>query len=103
MHEQTAYTTLLSLSQADDAGDSLDHWCQLPQLQLRLYHDARVVEVVACQGIWRLRPRYGYPNKRMLQQDEKAQWNRFLTEWLSHCLEHGYSFDPMQFNTAKGD
>lgn len=95
--EQTPYTTLIQLSQ--EAGeyspsDSLNSWLRLPVLRLRLYHDARVAEVVSCEGAKRAYPRYEYPNEKMYHQDEKAQWNQFLAEWLAHCLEHGYDIEP---------
>lgn len=61
----------------------------MPPLMVRLYHDARMAEVIACGGQRRPRPRYAYPNRKMFQPDEKEQWNRFLGEWLSHGLRHG--------------
>ena len=88
--EQTPYTTLVQLSQEEGGLDESSTWIRLPVFTLRLYHDAKVAEVVICEGSRRAYPRYEYPNERMYQQDEKAQWNQFLTEWLSHCLEHGY-------------
>ncbi|HCK27104.1 MAG TPA: DUF1249 domain-containing protein, partial [Alcanivorax sp.] len=33
--------------------------------------------------------RYPYPNSHMHQRDEKAQWNRFLGEWLAHVHDFG--------------
>jgi uncharacterized protein YqiB (DUF1249 family) len=30
----------------------------------------------------------------MYHQDEKAQWNQFLAEWLAYCLEYGYGVEP---------
>jgi uncharacterized protein YqiB (DUF1249 family) len=95
--EQTPYTTLIRLSQ-DGADDNpvqrFYGWLTLPVLTLRLYHDARVAEVVSCEGSRRAFPRYEYPNERMYHQDEKAQWNQFLSEWLAYCLEHGYEVEP---------
>jgi uncharacterized protein YqiB (DUF1249 family) len=99
--EQTAYTTLLELSQgARDGGR--DSWFKLPILMLRLYHDARVAEVLSWEGVRQIRPRYDYPNRQMYHQDEKAQWNRFLGEWLSHCLKYGYHLEPLFGETPYG-
>lgn len=95
--EQTPYTTLVRLDQEggeDDSGQDLSLWLRLPVLTLRLYHDAEVVEVVSCEGSRRAYPRYEYPNERMYHQDEKAQWNQFLAEWLAYCLKHGYDAEP---------
>ncbi len=58
-------------------------------MEIRLYHDARMAEVISSQDIHQVKPRYDYPNKHMHQQDEKQQINQFLNEWLHLCLEHG--------------
>ncbi len=60
-----------------------------PRMSIRLYHDARMAEVISSQDIIQVKPRYDYPNKSMHQQDEKQQINQFLNEWLHLCLEHG--------------
>lgn len=60
-----------------------------PRMSIRLYHDARMAEVISSQDIHQVKPRYDYPNKHMHQQDEKQQINQFLNEWLHLCLAHG--------------
>lgn len=52
------------------------------QMDVRLYHDAQLAEVIRSQGIARLRPYYPQPNRDMYQADEKHQVNYFLQEWL---------------------
>jgi uncharacterized protein YqiB (DUF1249 family) len=59
-----------------------------------MYHDARLAEVVSCDGLRNIVPKNVYPNRNMLQRDEKAQWNRFLEEWLIACIERGHVTDP---------
>ena len=59
------------------------------QFVVRLYHDAKMAEVVSFQGCAAFLPEYFYPNKNMLQPDEKKQRNIFLGEWLSYCLAFG--------------
>ena len=83
--ERAPYTTMidLSLNHARTQG-----WMET-RLQVRMYHDAELAEVVESQGVRPIRPRYTYPNDAMFQQDEKAQLNRFLGEWLSQCLRCG--------------
>ena len=56
---------------------------------VRLYHDARLAEVTEARPFRRVNARYAYPNRNMHQRDEKAQWNRFLAEWLRHVHDHG--------------
>jgi len=87
--EQTPYTTLVNLQQHSKAL-AQKRWLDLPELRVRLYHDAKVAEVVDCEGLRRPEPRCQYPNAQMHQRDEKAQWNRFLGEWLAQCIDHGY-------------
>ncbi len=82
--ERGPYTTLIELQQQPRAP-----WNARPRMVVRLYHDARSAEVVECHGARHFRPVYDYPNRHMHQPDEKAQVNRFLTEFLSMCLRHG--------------
>ncbi len=82
--ERSPYTTLVELQQLPRAP-----WNVRPRMLVRLYHDARSAEVVECHGARHFRPVYEYPNRHMHQPDEKAQVNRFLTEFLSMCLRHG--------------
>ena len=83
--ERSPYTTLIRLSQHPDAP-----WNHRARMTVRLYHDARSAEVVEYQGKKHfLRAVYDYPNADMRQPDEKAQINRFLGEYLAHCLSHG--------------
>ncbi|HSC68511.1 MAG TPA: DUF1249 domain-containing protein [Cellvibrio sp.] len=89
--ERSPYTTTLELSRTSMGETS--NWLAMPKLTLRMYHDARLAEVLAWEGHKRLRPRYEYPNQAMYQIDEKHQLNRFLGEWLKVCLEHGHSLD----------
>lgn len=86
--ERSPYTTTLELSRTAVAYSS--QWLAMPKLTLRMYHDAKLAEVLAWEGHKRLRPRYDYPNQAMYQSDEKYQLNRFLGEWLNLCLQHGH-------------
>ncbi len=70
--EVTKYTTLIDVSQCDE-----NPVFPLPKMTVRLYHDARVAEVCASEQISRVQARYDYPNKKMMQKDEKLQLNRF--------------------------
>ena len=94
--ERSRYTTVFRLQSwsRGAAGDAREpapdqRWLQPLRMDLRAYHDAGMLEVIAFQRGGRVEGRYEYPNPRMLQQDEKSQQNRFLAEWLEHCLRHG--------------
>lgn len=58
-------------------------------LDIQMYHDANLAEVIAMQQYRRLQARYNYPNAQMHQQDEQARLNTYLQEILSHCLKNG--------------
>lgn len=68
-------------------------WLPVPRLEVQVYHDARMAEVVSAQHARRFRSIYPYPNAHMHQPDEKAQLNLFLGEWLSHCLACGHELE----------
>ena len=92
VNEVTRYTSLISFEQntaelnnKENAAKHVYH----PSMTIRLYHDARMAEVISSQNIRQVKPRYNYPNKQMHQQDEKQQINQFLNEWLHLCLEFG--------------
>lgn len=59
------------------------------QLDVRLYHDAQLAEVVRSQGVTRLQPAYDVPNPRMHHANEKHQVNHFLQEWLQLIKSRG--------------
>ncbi len=61
------------------------------QLDVRLYHDAQLAEVVRSQGVGRIQPRYPQPNPQMHHSDEKRQVNQFLYDWLRAIQQAGYS------------
>ena len=62
-----------------------------PDLHLKIYHDARVVEVQQLQS-----RTHGplYINKMI---EQKWMMNRFLYKWLGYCLQLGHYFHPLQY------
>ncbi len=97
------YTTVLELTETDSRVSSQEqHWGLLPQLKIRVYHDAQMAEVIAFQQQQYFLGRYDYPNNKMYQQDEKAQLNVLLAEWLTHCLQHGHSADEKILQLVTG-
>jgi len=92
--ERSPYTTTLQLSQTTIADSS--NWLRMPRLTVRMYHDAKLAEVLAWEGHKRLRPRYEYPNQAMYHADEKLQINQFLGELLTRCLHEGHHADDVK-------
>lgn len=99
--ERSRYTTTVQMAQLDIRVPEESLWLQMPKLTVRLYHDARLAEVLAWEGHKRLRPRYDYPNRAMYQSDEKAQLNRFLGEWLALSLQRGLSTDHLAVHITR--
>lgn len=64
-----------------------------PKMVVRLYHDAKVAEVLEAQRTSRLEPVYEYPNLNMHQRNEKFMVNVFLAEWLHFCLSQQLTSD----------
>jgi uncharacterized protein YqiB (DUF1249 family) len=95
VEDRAPYTTTVlvshpKVSQSETLGLSASA-LSMPDLRVRLYHDATMAEVVSWQRHRDIKPKYDYPNAQMYQQDEKAQLNLFLGEWLSHCLAQGHA------------
>lgn len=99
--ERFKYTSTVQFTQLSAHFIQLDSQStrfEPPRLHIRLYHDAKLAEVLACQNISRIKPRYDYPNTEMMQPDEKWQVNMFLREWSEVCLRQGrVSVDLSQF------
>ena len=94
IRERCKYTTMVDVSQLSPHSSApFGEALQPPCFSLRVYHDARMAEVVTFNHHQQLRPKYDYPNNKMYQRDEKAQLNIFLGEWLSHCLQYGYALE----------
>jgi uncharacterized protein len=76
--ENTRYTQLVEISRPG-IGSGL---VSVPSVQVRIYHDAKLAEVLSSQQIFRLQPVYDYPNSCMHHSNEKYQVNAFLEELL---------------------
>lgn len=89
VRERSPFTTHLSIVRPQHQW--VDHW----QMTVRIYHDAKLAEVIECQAQQRIRAVNDYPNPRMHQRDEKMQLNIFLGQWLQNCLNHGHSVEKI--------
>ncbi|MBT1450305.1 DUF1249 domain-containing protein [Glaciecola sp. XM2] len=78
----TPYTSTLEMSQVSANTPKY----LSPTMVVRLYHDAKVAEVLESQRTAQLQPVYEYPNLNMHQRNEKFLVNVFLAEWLHFCL-----------------
>lgn len=90
--ERCPYTTTLILTLCyEQAAAWLPKFC----LKIRLYHDAKMAEVLPWASTQGLAGSYTYPNSYSYHPDEKEQLNFFLTEWLAHCYHHGYTTEAI--------
>lgn len=78
------YTTTLEMRQI---AEGIPAYLQ-PVMQVRLYHDAKMAEVLGFQHMGKFRASYPYPNRLMHQRNEKELVNHFLGDWLAFCLQH---------------
>jgi len=86
IEEHTKYTSQLNVTIRHQGGG---HFLPKISIQVRLYHDAKVAEVIDFQHKRRFHSRYNYPNPGMYQRNEKQQINMFLADWLDHCNQQG--------------
>jgi uncharacterized protein YqiB (DUF1249 family) len=65
-----------------------------PDMRVRIYHDARVGEVIACGRRRGLRHAEYNRMHNNYSIGEKWRMNRFLQKWLGYCLIQGHRFHP---------
>ncbi len=86
--QRCKYTTMMRMTyQFEDEGQPVFE----PDLHLKVYHDARVVEVQQFQS------RVRGPLYVADMIDQKWIMNRFLYKWFGYCLHQGHYFHPMQY------
>lgn len=87
VNERCKYTTMLSMTYR--FGELDDYVCE-PDLHLKIYHDAQVVEVQQFHSRTR-----GFMD---INDEIQHKWtmNRFLYKWLGYCLHQGHYFQPMR-------
>ncbi len=96
--ERHSYTTCLRIT---IQSSKQSHWLSETGVEVRLYHDAHLAEVVNSRGN-ALQPVNPYPNPDMQQKDEKQGLNKFLGEWLSFCLKYGQSCEVITTDMISG-
>lgn len=87
--EQTKYTTTILLTYwfLDETGRTAD-----PDMQVRLFHDARLAEVMAC-GMHPRSLNFGaFDFEKSSAVDARWGRNLFLNKWLDYLLTHGHGF-----------
>ena len=84
--DQSAYTTTMVMTYALEIDGTQT---PEPEVQVRVYHDARMAEVLAVRE-----PgpsgRSGWCSLRHSAMSRKWRFNRFLGKWLAYCLQQGH-------------
>lgn len=91
--ERCRYTSELSLTYRFDQEDG--SVLAEPNLRIRVYHDARLAEVMAAYP--RRHPAFaadlpGYHPAGSVSLRSRWRINRFLYRWLTYCLRQGHCF-----------
>jgi len=87
--ERSRYTTTLLLTYWFEDGEGA---FPAPEIRVRLYHDARLAEVLSCGRRRGRRDALYDRTRRPYSLDQKWSMNRFLQKWLGYCLRQGHRF-----------
>ena len=89
--EHSPYTSIFRLTYLfdDPAAGVAD-----PDLEVRVYHDARLAEASRC-GQWACHPGLASIRSRVsMALGERWLRNMLLNKWLDYCLDRGHRFTP---------
>jgi uncharacterized protein YqiB (DUF1249 family) len=92
VQERHKYTTVLNLTHYFER-DERSH--AVPDVQIRVYHDARQAEVTRCCGREGFLSELGGLPDGVSVLQRKWTLNVFLDRWLEYCVEQGYEFLPV--------
>jgi uncharacterized protein YqiB (DUF1249 family) len=87
--ERSPYTTTFDLTYLFDVADGVSTY---PDMRVRVYHDARLVEAQEWasqhdhEGLRRLR---GLAEREL---DQRWARNTMLNKWLEYCIDRGHGF-----------
>jgi uncharacterized protein len=97
MTERSRYTTTLSLTYLfeEEGGIVAD-----PDLQIRVYHDARLAEVQACARWHRHNVLESLRSQLTRELGDRWLRNVMLNKWLDYCVERGHRFPASVLQSA---
>lgn len=90
--ERTPYTTTLNLTYhlgSPAAGSVVSEY---PDMGIRIYHDARVVEAQEWARTHETGARHALRRRAERELDQRWSRNIMLNKWLEYCLERGHRF-----------
>ncbi len=91
--EHSPYTSIFRLTYVfEDASAAVED----PDLEVRIYHDARLAEASRC-GRWARHPGLEFVRSRVSAAlGERWLRNMLLNKWLDYCLDRGHRFAAPQ-------
>lgn len=89
--ERTRYTETWRLAQMTQTMP----WCPELDMEVRIYHDARMADVLRFQSARRIPAIVPATHGAGWRVNEKQLVNQFLGDCLQHCLLHGLPRDPV--------
>ena len=90
--ERSPYTTTLTLTYLFEDADGAR--VADPDLQIRVYHDARLAEVQACAHWHRHTVLESIRSDLARALGDRWLRNVMLNKWLDYCVERGHRFAP---------
>lgn len=87
--DHSRYTATLRLTYVFDDGTD-------PDLVIRLYHDAHLVEAMHCGAPGRHPVLAGFRTGSGTELERRWARNLMLHKWLAHCHERGHCFGPVR-------
>jgi len=87
--ERCRYTTTLNLTYFFDEGEAR---VADPDLTVKVYHDARLVEASDCRHRHQHRLFRGFPTDASDELVRRWAMNRMLNKWLEYCIQGGHCF-----------
>lgn len=89
--ERAPYTTSINLTYCfADA----EHVQTLPDMTIRLYHDARLAEAQSWAGQHAHQMLQVWRSRAERELDQRWARNMMLNKWLEYCVDRGHRFQP---------
>lgn len=92
IEERSRYTTTLTLTYLFDAAEEGMPALRDPDLQIRVYHDARLAEVQSCARWHRHEVLESIRSECARALGDRWLRNMMLNKWLDYCVERGHHF-----------
>ena len=99
IEERSRYTTTITLTYVFESADG--NSLADPDLQIRIYHDARLAEAQACARWHRHELLASIRSELAVALGDRWLRNVMLNKWLDYCVERGHRFDALPAPTNR--